>query len=484
MSLTPTIPAASPAADLAALGRANRGPQVPRPRSRWRSRVLLPAVLFLITGGVLAYAARDALVRPLDVRVVPVIAREARGGSAGAALGVSVAGGAPAVQAPGWIEPDPYAINVPALVDGVVREVLALEGDSVAEDQVVARLIDEDHRLAVRSAEALVHEREADVLKAGAAIEPMRSAIAIAESEADVIRDEIDRKKGLLDRGGVAAGELSRLEIRLRGAQSRIDQARGELAGAEASVKQAAAALQTAEVMLAEAQLRLKRTEVRSPAAGVVLARLVSPGTRIAVTSKGSESADMTSTLLRLYNPSRLQVRADVPLAEAASIGLETPAEITTEAIPGEKFSGRVVRVVHEANIQRNTVQFKVAIENPSPRMKPEMLARVRFNPGSAAGRAAPGSPDDMGLELLLPTEAVVQRSGDRAKVWILEQGGSTSWQRASLRDATLGGERDGEVQVLSGVRPGDRAVVSPPDSLCPGSRVGVTADSDRTKTP
>lgn len=472
------------APDLGALGRgAVGGFEIPRPRSRWRSRLLIPLVVFLAAGALLGYAARDVLIPPLQVRVVPVIARD-RHGSMATIAGAAPAG--PAVQAPGWIEPDPYAINVPAFVDGIVRDVLVLEGDTVKEGQVIAHLIDEDFKLAERSAQAIVAERRADVLKAKAVIEPMRSAIAMVQSDADVIRDEINRKQGLVEGGAVSAGDVSRLEIRLRGAIARVEQSRSELAATEASLAQAEAALETAKAALAESQLRLSRTEVRSMASGVVLARLVAPGTRVAVTSKANESIDMTSTLLRLYDPAHLQVRADVPLADAARIGVDTPAEITTEALPGEKFAGKVTRVLHEANIQRNTIQFKVAIENPSPQLKPEMLARVRFNPGARAARPAQTGSDDSGLDLLLPASVLVHRSADKAQVWLVEPGSSASVFHAALRDVSLGDEHDGDVLIVSGVRPGDRAIAAPAPSLKSGVRIRVATDapSPSTQTP
>jgi len=440
--------------------------------------VLIPLVVFLAAAALIAYAARDLLMLPLEVRVVPVIARDRHSPTTNAlSNSIAPAAGGPAVQAPGWIEPNPYAVNVPALVDGIVRDVLVLEGDPVKEGQVVAHLIDDEFKLAERSVQAIVSERRADVLKAKAAIEPMRSAIAMAQSDADVIRDEIDRKQGLVQGGGVPAGEFSRLEIRLRGAQARTEQCKSELAATQATLAQAQAALKTAKAALAESQLRLSRTEVRSPMAGVVLARLVTPGSRIAASNKANESVDMTATLLRLYDPSHLQVRADVPLTDAARIGIDTPAEITTEALPGEKFSGKVTRVMHEANIQRNTVQFKVTIENPSPQLKPEMLARVRFNPGSTAARSAQSNPDDSGLELFLPVSVLVGRSADKAQIWLAEPGSSATMLRAVLRDVSIGDEYEGEVLIISGAQPGDRAILDPSPSLKPGARVRIASE-------
>jgi hypothetical protein len=129
---------------------------IARPKARWATRLLIPAVVLLATGGLLAYAARDALQTRLEVHVAAAIPKSGVGAADAGAVPVSAGSseespsdaplGPVAVQAPGWIEPAPYAVSVPALAEGVVREVLVLEGERIEAGQVVARLIDERRR--------------------------------------------------------------------------------------------------------------------------------------------------------------------------------------------------------------------------------------------------------------------------------------------------------------------------------------------------
>src|SRR5512140_964629 len=122
---------------------------VPPPRSRWKTRVLLPGIIFAATAGTLLLAAGRALWPATPVRVVPVVAK----------AGVQAAGKV-IVQAPGWVEADPFPVAVSALADGVVAEVLVLEGQAVAANEIVARLIDADAKLGLARAEASAHEAE------------------------------------------------------------------------------------------------------------------------------------------------------------------------------------------------------------------------------------------------------------------------------------------------------------------------------------
>ena len=117
------------------------------------------------------------------------------------------------IQAPGWIEADPFAVACSSLTDGVIERILVLEGDAVTEGQTVATLIADDARLALARAESSLQAASADVLRARAerdaaaedyeqAIEPqLRAAIAAAMVEE-------------------AAGELARHPKQVAGAEA------------------------------------------------------------------------------------------------------------------------------------------------------------------------------------------------------------------------------------------------------------------------
>lgn len=472
----------SSSSGLAALSRPGQaglsGPvSVPRPQFRWRTRVFLPGTILLSAAAVLAWSARDALWPAMQVHTVPVIvkARPTAGAGDGSPADPAVAPTAAAateetlVQAPGWIEPDPFAITIPALTDGVVKEVFVLEGQVIEAGQVVARMIDDDAKLSLRRAEAELAERAASV-------EGAKADLAAAEARAAEVRDEATRKRPLASDGTVSAAQMARLELQLRAVEAAVASARATIAVADA-------ALHTQEVLRDQARLALDRTEIRSPVAGVVLSRSIQPGSRIAMTGPGAAEE---AGVARVYNPTKLQVRVDVPLASAAKIGVGTPARIVTETLPDATFSGVVTRVVHEANIQRNTVQFKVAIDNPVSAMKPEMLARVKLLSGGAgrgdganASAVLPAAVTGSGGQLLLlPENVLIKRSGTSASVWLVAQD-SRRGTVATLRSVTLGPwHEDGFVEIVSGAGPTDRAIVGPQHSLTEGARIRVLGEA------
>ena len=76
-------------------------------------------------------------------------------------------------------------------------------------------------------------------------------------------------------------------------------------------------------------------------AGGVVMARLVEPGSRLML------NADMprANQVVRLYEPEKLQVRIDIPLAEAAKVGIGMKAEIVAQILPDRVFHGQVTQI-------------------------------------------------------------------------------------------------------------------------------------------
>lgn len=353
------------------------------------------------------------------------------------------------VQAAGWIEPQPHHHACSALTSGVIAEVLALEGDVVERGEVIARLIADELSIEVIDAEAAVAAAEADRAAARAELEAAEEAWAhpverrravtstaaeLAETEAEIDRlpaeveaararherlmEEVARARDARDRGAATEFELLMLEkdaaaqaaevkvlegkaavlraqrdrlqsehdAALRHAELRTEESR-RVALARAAVQAAEAALHRSQQRLALARLHLDRTEIRAPIAGVVQRRLKSPGDRVTLDGDDPQSAQIAL----LYDPAHLQVRVDVPLADAAAVFVGQRCEVSVEVLPEVTFAGVVTRVMHEADLQKNTLQVKVQVLEPDPLLRPEMLSRVRFlpqrhDPGAGGG--------------------------------------------------------------------------------------------------
>lgn len=485
---------------------------VPPPKRRWLTRVLLPAAILLLTGGLLAYAARESIFPATEVRIVRVVAKEGGGGGDGAA---PAAPATVSVKAPGWVEPDPYPVFVTALTDGVIETVDVLEGAVVEKGQTVATLVDDDAQLAAARAKAELARRKAHLAAAQAdwdnpvardrAVAVTRAQLAetraeLAQLDATITQQQakLSELKAAYDRvaqlGPNAASKLeveqAQFQVEAQRAlveatrkqmpviEAKVDRYKAELKAAEDDLRlrvaerkaldEAKAAADEAQAALDEANLRLKRMTIISPVAGVVMRRLVAPGAKVMLGSDMEHSAH----IVHVYDPKKLQVRVDVPLADAAKVGVGQKAQVIVDVLPDQEFAGIVTRFVHQADISKNTIEVKVAIKNPSPLLKPDMLARVKFLATPREDGATPAA-GASSLVVYAPRKAV-RGEGDNAHVWLVTPGES----RLKKRAVTLGGERgDGWVAVLEGLQPGDALVAEPTDELEQGQRVSVVEE-------
>lgn len=480
---------------------------------RLRAHWLMLAVVTLLIGAATAWPAADAL-RPVRSVHVSAVLPGAVTLSADAALS-DVPAARRTVQAPGWIEPDPFPTAVTALADGVVARVLVLAGQSVEAGQVVAELVRDDAELAARRSAALLAAARAEAASANATLvaaqtdwdqpverdrrvavsaamrDEAQAALArhpdrvrVAEAELARWREELELLDGARDRGAatererivaqyrvaaLAAGldalraERPELQARVdrhaaeadaavRDAVLRVDEkrtldgARAERARREAEVAAAAAAHD-------EARLRLDRMTLRAPMAGNVLRRLRGPGDKVMLAMDDPHS----SHLLHLYDPASLQVRVDVPLADAAQVGVGQACEVVVDVLPDQTFAGEVTRVTHEADLQKNTLEIKVRVLDPSPLLKPEMLARVKFL-GNAGGGAA-GKGGAAASEPLRVSQACLDADG--ARVWAVRDRRGPRGSAVPVTVRVLGID-DGVATVRAALHVGDLLVQRP----------------------
>jgi ribosomal protein S28E/S33 len=112
-----------------------------------------------------------------------------------------------------------------------------------------------------------------------------------------------------------------------------------------------------------------------------------------------------------------------------------------------------VTRITHEADLQKNTLQIKVQVLDPSPLLKPEMLTRVRFL-GSQAG-SEPASAQAARVRV---PESCVQAG----RVWVVRHRNGTRGEAQSAAVQVVDRGEDGLVTVEGPLHVGDLLVRQP----------------------
>lgn len=492
----------------------------PSGRRHLVSRYLLPGVVLVGFLAVLGWAARDSLLPSRPVTVVPVLATRAEAQQAGT----------PLFQAAGWVEPRPTPVLVTALAEGVVEQLLVVEGQEVTAGSPVARLIDVDSRLARDAAVADRQLREADLAGAQAALvaarihadHPVHLEAVLAEADAmlaktqteltslpfllrvaearqRLARVDLDNKTSASGTGAVppltvhraqnefdsstaSAEELKARKPRLEREAEALTRKRDALAkqlelkaqetchlvDAEAKVKAAQARLRQAQIAEETAELRLKRMTVTTPVPGRVLSLVARPGMRLMGLTPGS--LHESSTVVTLYDPTMLQVRADVRLEDVPQVLPGQPVRIDTSVAPSGPLDGEVLFAISQADIQKNTLQVKVAVKSPPAVLKPDMLVQVTF---LAPALPQGGQAGTQRLRLLVPRQ-LVETTQEGSRVWLADQAGGVARQRA----VKLGPARGNElVEVVEGLTLADKLIAGSREGLHEGNRITIVGE-------
>ena len=463
---------------------------------------MLLVFLLLAFAAIFAIAFADRLLPARKVAVSPAILlsdiegeRTEPGSSAepsatttAAADGSAADFSAPMVfQAAGWFEPDPLPIRATALADGVVDEVFVLEGESVKKGQLLARLIPDDNQLLLdasqRKLEQTVAEHHmhlATIPAVNAEAASVLDQIKAAEAQLAELSDKFSRISGL-SKGTVSEQDITAARLAVDSQAAMVASLKSDhtavlarLEAINAQSKVFDAMIAAARVKVSESELALARTKIDSPVDGIVLELKAAPGQKKLLRMDDPDSA----TIAVLFETGKLQARVDVPLADARQLAPGQAAIITSDFLPNTEFKGIVSRIVGSADLQRNTLQAKVRVIDPDPRLRPEMLCRVKFLEGrrasTAAGRVVAGASasDGGSRSVMAPIACLFDREGGRAAAWVVSPDGS----RALRRDLELGSlEVGGYVAVANGLLAGERLILPPHNGLEAGRRIAPT---------
>jgi RND family efflux transporter MFP subunit len=154
-----------------------------------------------------------------------------------------------------------------------------------------------------------------------------------------------------------------------------------------------------------------------------------------------------------------LEIQVDVNEAFINRVKPDQPVEAMLNAYPDWHIPGEVIAIIPTADRSKATVKVRIAIKQKDPRIVPDMGVRVAFLDPQPA-RLTSG--------VLVP-DAAVQADGAVGVVFVYADG------KVERRSVTLGQSVDGLRQVQSGLRDGERVVLSPPESLQDGQAVKLT---------
>lgn len=332
---------------------------------------------------------------------------------------------------------------------GRLIELNVREGSVLKKGELIARLDASDVQATIGAAKAGVRLSEAAQRQSQASVRQAEVELINAEAE-------FQRAKSLQGQGFVSAQALD-------AAQRRLDAARATQASAQAAVAQSQAGVAQAQAQLKVQEVNRDFTEIRAPFDGIVLLKNANVGDIITPFSNAAGSQGAVVTMADL---STLEVEADVSEGSLSKAAKGQPVEITLDALPGQRFRGRVGGIVPTVDRAKATVITKVQFEKLDPRILPEMSAKVAFL--SQAPTEAEQQP-----VLAVNPKALLERDG---KTWLFRLKREGEKERLEAVEVKKGRKLGDVLEVSGALQSGERLVLNPSDKLKDGAQVKLAS--------
>jgi RND family efflux transporter MFP subunit len=396
--------------DLAAL-RLEREPDT-QPRRRWVVWLVLAVLLIAAGGGAWWWFSRE---RAVEVETATVSSRQA--GTQAAVL-----------NATGYVTARRRA-TVSSKITGKVIEVNIEEGMAVRAGQVLARLDSETQR----------------------------ASVALAEAQAEAARRNVNESEVRLAEARINLARITKLVGVGYSTAAEVDAARAAVDSLEARIQAAREQVRVAERQVAVEQTDLDSTIIRAPFAGVVISKDAQPGEMVSPVSAGG---GFTRTGIgTVVDMASLEIEVDVNESYINRVKPEQGVTAVLDAYPDWQIPARVITQIPSADRQKATVLVRIAFMELDPRILPDMGVKVTFlrENEDTAPAARP---------VTLAPKAAIKTDGKQSYVFVVVN------DRVDRRAITTGGTDGERVEVIAGLNPGDRVVVSPPAALSAGALV------------
>jgi HlyD family secretion protein len=396
------------------------------------------------------------------------------------------------VTASGEIKPKNY-INIGANQQGPLTAILVKEGDRVKKGQLLAQIESVDARADVNAQQAALNSALADSAASEAAVKAQDDNILALSADLDrnradaeqkladyrraqelfkeqlLARQDFDARKAAYD-GAVAA---------VKGAESRLSQAKAQRAQFAAQLASAQKHIAQQQAVLARYNVIYRKYNAYAPLDGFV----TNLPTRVGETVVPGIQSSTASTIMTIADMSQITAEVRVDETDIVSVALGQPAEVTIDAIPNRVFKGRVTEIgdtalvrstgVAASQSQTSTQEAKdfkvvVALDLPEDRVRPGLSCTAKITTATRhdaltipiqsltirqKGDLQPKKPGDKSPQPQLSPAMAKAMKEEVQGVFVV------SGQKAEFRPVTTGITGATDIEVVSGLQPGDQIV-------------------------
>jgi len=336
------------------------------------------------------------------------------------------------LNASGYVTPRRRA-TVAAKVTGRVEQIYAEEGLRVKSGQVLATLDCSQPNAALTSARS---DRDATA-----------AALADLEVQSANADREAVRAQGLHTAGVISPQALD-------AAKTTADSLHSKIALTKEQVR-------AADARIGVAQQDADNCIVRAPFDGIVVSKDAQRGEIVSPISAGG---GFTRTgIATLVDMNSLEIEVDVNESYIARVQQGQRVSATLDAYPNRELPAKVRTVIPTADRQKATVKVRITFDKLDDTILPDMGVKVAF----LSATPPPGKNPVSEARAIIP-KAAVHSDGGKQIVYLVRD------EKLERRAVSLGAERGSDIEILAGLSPGDKLVVSGAEKLHEGQTVEV----------
>jgi len=330
-------------------------------------------------------------------------------------------------------------VSVSSEAEGRVSRVHVDLGDQVRAGQILVELDAEKQQYTVDQQRAALSRALA---KYGAAetsrLPPLERTPEVQKAEAELAlaKQAYERAEELHRRQLVSTQTLDNAEADRRSKQATYDAALQNAKNLRADIEGSDAALKLAD-------RNLRDTSIRAPFDGYVRNRRVTVG----------QFVKSQTPVIDIVRVDPLKVMGEIPEKLAPWIHVGQPVEVRVEALPDKALIGRVSRISPSVNPGTRAFPFEALVPNADASLKPGTFARASVRTGEPA------------RVVTVPYAALQYRYGVN-RVFVIDG------DHLSMRELKVGERLGDRVEVLAGVKAGDRVVARDVETLNEGTKV------------
>lgn len=328
-------------------------------------------------------------------------------------------------------------------------------GDAVAQGQPLGQIDDRLLAAQLNQAEAELAALRSEVAQAEAEVSDAQAQVEQTRAELQQAQSDANRLQSLFQSGAITEQEAEQAQTAVVTAQQTVRSAEEQVRTRRQAVIAAQGRVEAQRSVVAEQTERRQYSLLTSPLDGAVLERVSEPGNLV---QPGDE-------VLTLGDFSAIKVIVQVSELELAQVRTGQAVQIRLDAFSDQEFTGQVTRISPAADPTARLVPIEITMPNSGGRIGSGLLARVQFQSNQAARVVVP--------------EAALAAAGEENESTLFVVEGSGENAKAAARSIQIGNRSNGQVEIRSGLKPGESYVARSSAPLKDGQAVRLSVLSE-----